>query len=246
MTSNAADTFVDLYERKVDRAREAFRARLAPMFGESDARVLGLFLINFCAQGVGMTEPVPGWIRRAGERTQKQGFEDLGSSLIKHAVHESGHHEMMIADTRSLVQWWNAHRSPIVDADRFLKQPLSPGVMRYRDLHEHYIESETPYCQIAIEYEIEKVSVDFGPKLIAFLAQRLGPEILQSLSFVTEHVAVDVGHTQYNKRALGSFLASAPQALDHLVQAGSQALDCYGSYVEDAMALAKEYLRENA
>ena len=33
-----------------------------------DPTLLELFLVHFCAAGVHMTEPVEGWIRRAGER----------------------------------------------------------------------------------------------------------------------------------------------------------------------------------
>src|SRR5687768_2236278 len=95
--------FLKRYEVKIAPARQRFLSRLAPFFGEVDSRVLGLFLIHFCAQGVGMTDAVPDWIRRSGENTRKKGFEALGKALIAHAAHEAGHHELMIDDTRSLV-----------------------------------------------------------------------------------------------------------------------------------------------
>jgi hypothetical protein len=61
----------------------------------------------------------------------------------------------------------------------------------------------------------------------------VGPDVLKCLSFITEHVAVDVGHTNYNARALEKFLSRAPRALDSLVTAGAGALDAHAGYLED-------------
>ena len=193
-----------------------------------------------------MTEPVPGWIRRAGEETKKRGFDELGTALVHHAAHEEGHHEMMIDDTKTLVGWWNDYHTPKMSAEAFLKQPFSPGVLKYRKLHEDCIASEKPYSQIAIEYEIEKVSVDYGPKMFGSIGQILGMQVVQCLSFVKEHAAIDVGHTQYNQRALGAFLVRAPMTLDDLVESGKAALDCYASYLEDSMSLAKKQAKATA
>jgi hypothetical protein len=240
--SSVAQAHLGGYETGIAAAREQFQERLLPMFDEKDPRILGLFLIHFCAQGVGMTEPVPDWIRRAGENTRKRGFVELGKALEDHAAHEAGHHELMLDDTKSLVEWWNASYAPPLRAEEILALPWSKGVQAYRQLHEDYISGETPYCQIAIEYEIEKISVDYGPKVFGHVIQVVGPDVLACLSFITEHVALDVGHTHYNARALEQFLSRAPQALDPLVEAGADALDAYAGYLEDCMAMAKRYL----
>jgi hypothetical protein len=50
-----------------------------------DPTLLELFLVHFCAMGVHMTEPVEGWIHRAGERCKVLGLEDLGRALKGHA-----------------------------------------------------------------------------------------------------------------------------------------------------------------
>ncbi len=232
---------VQEYEFLISSARKRFVERMAPLFSEMDRRVQSLFLIHFCAQGVSMTEPVADWIRRAGDMTRRKGFEELGRALGKHAAHEDGHHRMMIADTHSLVAWWNAANTPELAADSFLQMPNSAGVQRYRQLHEDCIAGQTPYGQIAIEYEIEKVSVDWGPKLFSFLIQKLGVEVLKCLSFIQDHMVIDIGHTQYNQRAMSRFLEQTPEAMDALVQTGSDALDCYAAYIEDCMRLAKHH-----
>src|SRR3954470_17820468 len=87
-----------------------------------DPAVLERFLIQFSALGVRITEPVDGWIRRAGERCVAIGLEELGQSLITHSKHEAGHHLMLIDDTRLLVARWNERRTHRLDADALLAQ----------------------------------------------------------------------------------------------------------------------------
>ena len=62
---------------------------------------------------------------------------------------------MMIADVRSLAARWNARRKPSVDARKLLNQAPTPGVLHYCKVHEDNIAGDTPYAQIAIEYEVE-------------------------------------------------------------------------------------------
>jgi hypothetical protein len=198
-----------------------------------------LFLIYFCALGVAMTEPVEDWIRRAGQRCEQLGLLDLGKFLQTHAKHEAGHHLMMIEDTRALVGHWNATRTPTLDADKILGRPLTSGVLMYRQLHEDTIAGDAPFGQIAIEYEIEKLSVQFGPPLIQKCVAILGPSIVQGLSFIKEHMEIDVAHTRFNKQHLGEILASRPEFLMPLVQAGEKALIAYKAFIADVLHLAK-------
>jgi hypothetical protein len=233
------NTELEQYESMIAAERQRFAGRMIPFYNEKRSSVLDLFLIHFCSLGVGMTELVPDWIRRAGESTCKSGYEELGSALIRHAEHEAGHHELMIDDTRSLVARWNASRDMKLDPETFLSQPWSRGVVRYREFHEECIRSESPYGQIAIEYEIERISVTYGPLFFGHLVQLIGPDVLGCLSFIREHIALDVGHTHYNARVMEQFLKIAPGALEVLVAAGAGALDAYASYIEDCVQLAQ-------
>lgn len=226
------------YELSMEAPRLEITKNLLPLMLRPEPKLIGLFLINFCSLGVGMTEFVPDWIKRAGLRSIDKGFKNLGTALTKHAEHEAGHHELMRADTRSLVEWWNARFPEKLDAEKYLSQPLSPGVLEYQKLHEDYIESDTPYVQISIEYEIEKISVSHGPQLFGFCSQNVGPEILAHLSFLSEHMAVDVGHTQYNAHAMDRFMTEFPNTQESLVQAGTKALEAYGHYLKDCFDLA--------
>jgi hypothetical protein len=226
-----------LYEQGIEPHRQAFAKRVEG-FSFRDADSFHLFLIWFCAYGVGMTEPVEGWIRRAGERCIELGYDTLGKALQAHARHEAGHHEMMIADTRALIDIW---RGAPLDADEALARPYPPGVRAYRQMHEDLIESAEPYGQIAVEYEIEYLSVTHGASLITSRLNILGDRaeaIASRLSFLREHVALDVAHTQFNRRQMEQFVDSYPETVPSVVQAGRRALDTYGRYLGDCMEAA--------
>jgi hypothetical protein len=105
-------------------------------------------------------------------------------------------------------------------------------------VHEDVIVGSAPYAQIAIEYEIERLSVTYGPGFIARCVADLGPDVKSCLSFVQDHVELDVGHTKFNARKLDQFLRQRPEALDDLEAAGSEALAAYDQFLGDALALA--------
>lgn len=237
------------YDRQLDPVRQRFASESAlaqVMTDDVDPALLEAFLIHFCALGVGMTEPVEAWIRRAGERSEAVGAVELGRALQKHARHEAGHHEMMISDTRKLVERWNQRRKQRLDADSLLATHAPPGVQRYQRLHEDVIAGPTPYAQVAIEYEIEALSERHGAPLLAHCAKILGKETIHGLSFLEEHVAVDVGHTKFNARQLDGFLKERPDGLEPLVTAGTAALDTYAAFLGDCLRFAQQTVAEGA
>lgn len=237
------------YEPRVEPARSRFAsgAALAQMLAPNVApERLELFFIHFCALGVQMTEPVDGWIRRAGERCETLGLPELGRSLKAHAKHEAGHHLMMIADTKKLVASWNARRASPLDADALLALAATNGVARYAQLHEEVIAGEAPYGQLAIELEIERLSVTSGPAVLGQCARVLGREALAGLSFLEEHVAVDAGHTKFNELQMERLLAEHPEFAEKLADAGSRALDAYATFLADCVAQADAALAQRA
>lgn len=235
---------LDEYERLLAPARERFAARSGLKLLESptvDAVLMESFLLHFCAIGTRMTEPVESWLHRSAERCEIFGLPELARALDQHARAEAGHHLMMITDVRSLATRWNACRQPPVDADEFLGQPPSLGATRYSQLHEDNITSDTPYSQIAIQYEIEMLPLRYGEQLIARCIELLGADILSCLSFVTEHIDLDVGHTKFNARELGKLIERDPTRLPALVVAGTAALDAYAQFLADCVQLAKRH-----
>ena len=65
---------------------------------------------------------------------------------------------------------------------------------RVGKVHEDNIAGDTPYAQIAIEYEVEMLPLRYGELLLTRCVEMLGAEILPCLSFVTEHIYLDVGN----------------------------------------------------
>src|SRR5882724_3609660 len=128
MRASGSKSLFQEYEVRMEPARNRFAASptlAAVTAADIEPLLLELFLLNFAAIGVRMTEPVEGWIRRASQRCEELGDVDLGRALRGHAAAEAGHHLMMIRDTRALVDRLNARYATPLDADRLLAEP--PG-----------------------------------------------------------------------------------------------------------------------
>jgi hypothetical protein len=234
---------LETYNRLLAPARERFETNpgLTAIRSTNDPRMLEAFLLYFCAIGAQMTEPVETWIGRAASRCAALRLSELGAALSRHARAEAGHYLMMIADLRSLADHWNLRYTPPVEADELLRLMPSYGASRYRLVHEENIAGNTPYAQIAIEYEIEQLPLRYGGLFVARCLEIFGPEILPRLSFVTEHIDLDIGHTKFNAQELAKLIDLIPDSLPALVAAGSAALDAYAQFLTDCVELAENH-----
>ena len=234
---------LEWYNQLLAPARERFETSpgLNAIRSTNDPRFLEAFLLYFCAIGAQMTEPVEGWIRRSAQRCAALGLRELAEALTRHARAEAGHHLMMIADLRSLAAHWNLRHTPPVDADELLRLTTTYGASRYCLVHEENIGGNTPYAQIAIEYEIEQLPLRYGGLFVTRCLEIFGPEILPSLSFVTEHIDLDIGHTRFNAQQLSKLIDRIPDSLPALVGAGSAALDAYAQFLTDCVELAENH-----
>lgn len=239
----------ELYAPYVKEARErlkthpALQALLDP---KVDPALVEGFLIQLNSLGVYMTEPVDGWIRRAGEATVKMGLTDVGNQLITHAKHEAGHHLMMIEDTKSLVARWNEHRTPKLDAEALMKQAPTQAMKDYHAIHEDTIVGSMPAAQVAIEYEIENLSVVFAPGLMEQARRVLGDNIMDAMSFVKEHAEIDVGHTALNEVMLGKLLSQVPEKAEVVGKTGARALEIYLNFMADCVERAGQMTKAAA
>lgn len=207
--------------------------------------VLELFLIEYCSLGVAMTEPVEGWIRCAGERCQQLGFADVGAFLVSHADEEKDHHLSFVDDTRWLVNQWNTKHDRQLNAEEFLSQPLTDGVLSYRALHEAAISGDAPYCQLAIEFEIERLSITYGAAAITKIARVLGPDSIKGLRFLENRVKEGIPHTSVIECQLNQLLHDIPTALSALTETARLALKTYGEYLNDCLALASQEAKKH-
>jgi hypothetical protein len=55
---------------------------------------------------------------------------------------------------------------PPLTRSRYCRGSTPAGVRQYRDLHENIIAADTAFTQIALEYEIESLSLTYGAKLV--------------------------------------------------------------------------------
>ncbi len=205
-----------------------------------DPQVFLRFMIEFCSRGVSITEPVEGWIERAGHRTQETGLQQVGEQLVKHAKHEGGHHLMQIDDTKALVRRYNSLFGTALDAEALINRDLKGAAIEYVDLHEEVIASEEPFRQVAIEREIEGLSVLLGPSVVAQCARVLGTENLGEVSFLTEHVEIDVGHTAFNEKLVGRLLDAKPDALLSMIDVAGRALHIYRRFLTECLETAEQ------
>ncbi|MCY1073998.1 hypothetical protein [Archangium lansingense] len=202
--------------------------------------VLERFFIQYHSFGVYMTEPVEGWIRRAGQRCLSLGLDNIGKGLLLHSKHEAGHHQMMMDDVRMLVRRWNIRRRAMLHTERLLAQYPTDAMRAYRQLHERTIAGEMPAAQIAIEFEIANLSLVLGPHLLSNVARVLGRETLEGLSFLKQHVQLDVGSP--NSRMMEELLQLMPENARTLAETGAEALDIYLRFLGDCLQSAEAAL----
>ena len=205
-------------------------------------QVLERFLIEWMARASYMTEPVDGWIRRTGQRCVEQGLVSLGQSLITHARSETGHHLMTLEDAQALVGHWNARHSPLLRLEELTAQTPTESMKEYRQLHEETIEGPYPVGQIAIEREIGFLAVQFGPRLMQQVQRVLGWEVSVMLSFLNEHIAVDVGHTLLNEKMLAEAITRAPDKGRLYAETGARAMTTYIRFLGDCLHIAEDTL----
>jgi pyrroloquinoline quinone (PQQ) biosynthesis protein C len=100
------------------------------------------------------------------------------------------------------------------------------------------ITGNAPFAQLAIEYEIERLSVQYGGQVLHLVRRRLSDESLAGMSFLVEHVALDVGHTKFNAAELEKLLGESHESASVLAAAGAAALEAYAMFLSDCSSLA--------
>lgn len=239
----------ELYEPHVRAAREAVQNNpTLKKLGDPSVNpaLMERFMIQYCAHGIKMTRPVEGWIRRAGERCNAVGLTEVGRQLSLHAKHEADHDKMFVEDVENLVKHWNAHFSPKLDAAALMAEPAYPSTQDYIRIHEDTIASDMPAGQVAIEYEIENLSLVMVGPLLANLERVCGREVLEMQTFLKEHNELDVGHTELNGKMMEKLLQIRPEKAQELARTGSEVLGIYMRFMADCLAGAEASLKASA
>jgi hypothetical protein len=230
------------YHEALKLSREDLASTVTWLYSQMDRRLIVPFLMYFTKYGYDMTKPVEGWIRGAGQACMVKGYSNVGLFLLAHAKEEAGHEMLMKKDLEKLIELFNSLFDQRVEFTDFFGQKTSEGPQQYIELHEECITGPYPFQQIAIESEIEYLSLLYGPQLIGYAIKEVGFDISKRLSFVTSHVGFDIKHSSENFRAMGALLEEHPQAFPPLVEAGKRALYCYSRYIRDCMGGARRFM----
>lgn len=232
-----------VYESMMSGARREFATRqdVAQLFGAKlDPDLINLFMIYWSSMSAALTRPIPEYLCTAGRRSEEMGLTTLAMFFKEHTEEEDGHHMWAESDTRKLVAIWNEkHPGCELDAEALLSSSFRPSVRRYHQLHEDVLASGSPWAELAIDIEIELITTQYGPPLLAACAEAMDSDGLQSISFLSEHVRFDFGHTETNLKVVGEVLRQRPDFLHDLVDVGQKALVCYGDFLGEALELAK-------
>ncbi|WP_435280110.1 iron-containing redox enzyme family protein [Streptomyces sp. 1222.5] len=189
-----------------------------------------------------MTASVDSWIAGAGDRCLQLGHQALGKALKAHARAEAGHDQMMIADAHAIAAKLYQDFAIPIDVGNLLASPPLASAQAYAALHERVISGHTPQAQLAIEYEIEQLSITIGPPVVKKCREVFGSDT-RFYSFLAEHVELDAGHTAFNRKQLQYLLSESPEALASMTDAGRAALSLYTDFVAECLRLAHADLR---
>lgn len=235
-------TFIE-YNRLVhpERVHFAQSPGLRIYTGELSPKKLHAFLIAWSHFSIKMTEPVEGWIARAGERSTELGFESIGKKLKHHASQEADHDVMLVEDLAVLVDRWNAAYGDDLSVADLNEMRLPENTNAYVDIHENTIASSHPYAQVAIEFEIERISVAFGPHMVENVINTLGANFEQGIGFLAHHVLLDQGHTKFNKALLEECFAVGGD-VNVLAQTGVEVLRIYADFLTECSNASQKLL----
>ncbi len=236
------------YQKRCQLARQEFAQRpvVKEIFTEEvEPKLLELFMIHWSALSAGLTEPIPVYLERAGERCKNMGFQEMAEFFYEHEEEEDGHDNWAMEDVEKLVPIWNRKNPNLsLDARKLLANKFSPAVKRYHKLHEEVIEGNSPWAELAIDVEIELFSATYGPILVKKWVDCMGEDSLSNISFLHKHVLADVGHSEANFEVVDKFISKNPQSINTLVGTATKALNSYADFLEDAMEYAKKiYVR---
>lgn len=232
------------YQKGAELVRQKFASKeiVKELFERQvNPKLLKLFMIHWNALNAGLTEPIPMYLKRAGERCQNMGLGFMADFFYEHEHEEDGHEDWAIDDVKELVSLWNKEEpNHKLDAKNLLAKKISPTVKRYHELHEQIIEGGSPWAELAIDVEIELIATTYGPVLVRKWIDCMGQESLSKVSFLDKHVSADVGHTKTNFQIVDRFISEHPESVNVLLKTASDVLNIYADYLEEAMAYARE------
>ena len=224
-------------------ARSKMKSKIRKLYKNKSSKELAIFLIYFYALGYHMAQPKAKWIEQASQACKKRGLNNLNEFLASRGEEEGRRHLLMRHDLQELINLVY-HRFEIrLDLEKILAlAKVSLPVTRFIQLHEERVSIEFPSQQLAIQTEIELISLLFGPNFLAFCSRKLGGEILKCLSFVRYNSSCDVSYSMENFTWIRNLLKEYPDLLNELSSGAQQALSIYTDYLNECQTLTRKKL----
>ena len=220
------------YEHQLVDARVKFANLISKLTAKTQSQNLAFFLVNQCALGTTMMTDNESCTQQAGLRCQQLGYPNIGETLINQAKHQAKHLQLITKDFHALINWLNQKYKLNINADKYLKKlTITPSVKKYCALNEVNAHNETPYCQMAINYEVERLSTVHGFTLVNLCILKLGPSALKQLSLIRHLTKHNPKQSQSSKHQMQQLLDKCPQALTKLVATANATLQAYAEFI---------------
>ena len=222
------------------RNKMIFSDTIKQFVSEEDPKSFLSHLIMWTGLGVKNTDQVATWIRKSAEQCKKLGFQKVGDTLARHADHEADHHLMLIEDVKFLTDHFNNQYDTQIDPDEIINKPPISATEEYISIHEEAFSGESPYTQIAIEFEMEQLSVSVGPRLMENVKWVLGEEIVKKgMTFIDHHAELDIGHTVFNAKLMTMCFENHRDTLNPMIETGKRTLQIYERFISQCSDNAK-------
>lgn len=205
--------------------------------------LLESFLIEWMARSPYMTDPIPGWVRKAGELALVLGQKRIGAALVEYTRREEENESPDGKNFRSVVRAFNERNGAQLDAVTLLSERPTVTMRAYRILHEEVLAADLSIGEVAMVYELERASSVFTLALLVAVQRVLGPEAALRLSAMRRRAPYAVERTAFLGRALAEILDQAPHAAEQLGELGAGALDIQRHFLRECVEAAYQRAR---
>ena len=228
------------YQNLLVEPRVEFANLVNRLVSKLKVNTLEFFLLHHCVLGRVMTEQLGGWLNEAVNKCDAFGYGELSRSLAEYREIGFKRHTLLGKDLPLLLQWINQRHHINITSPYFHKKITSEGVKKYLKLHEQVLKSKTPYRELAIQCEMERIIMVHGYTLIQLCKLRLGKVVLRNLSAFRYQMKFNQQRTIILEQIQKQFIKKHPELLDDMVEASVATLECYARYLVDCFSLAEQ------
>ena len=228
------------YQNLLVEPRVEFANLVNRLMSRSQLNTLEFFLLHHCVLGRLMTEQIGDWLNAAVNKSDALGYGELSRSLAEYRDIGFKRHELLGKDLPLLLQWINRRHQIELVSSYFHKKSVSEGVKKFLKLHEQVLKGKQPYRELAIQYEMERITMVHGYTLIQWCKLRFGKSVLRNLSAFRYQIKNNQQRTIILEQIQKQFIKKHPEVVDDMIEASVATLECYARYLVDCFDLAEQ------